>query len=773
MFYSTLQIKIFLTTVPLFKFLSCALLMVLLATPCETQATLYPEEVVSLSGGVDFKSTANKRSTIAADLYAVRNKPGAASEFRPFVTTWKTDNPGNSINNQIEIPTTGTGYNYNIYWEEVNNPTNNGKLTGINGNHIISFPRPGTYRIKISGDFPQIYFSNSADQLKILTIEQWGDIAWRSMKGAFNKCSNLTIPASDAPDLSKVTNMSGMFAGAAALNQDINSWNVSGVTNMYGMFKYASSFNQDLNSWDVGRVTDMGEMFRGANSFNGDISSWRVSRVVNMAWMFSLAASFNGDISNWQVDSVTDMFSMFYRAGSFNQDLSSWNVSRVTDMGEMFHGASSFNGDISTWFVGNVIRMGEMFRGATSFNQDLTSWNVSGVNDMYAMFKDAVNFNGDISSWDISQVSVLTYMFSGASSFNQNIGNWKLSSRLTHLSYMFSGARSFNQDLSRWDVSSVGNMSSMLDSSGISTVNYDLLLQGWLANANGLSRGVSLGVAGLNYCKGDAARQALINDYGWSISGDELDCGQIITFAPLATKSVGDPDFELKATVSSGLAVTYTSSNETVATIAGNIVTIKGEGTSTITASQQGNQDFEAADPVEQIFVVQKAKSQQHITLEAIEDKEANAAPFDVVASASSGLLVNLEISGPAMISGSTITINGTAGTVILIASQPGNEAFLAAEPLVQSFEVIAVTGLTELEKTGIRIYPNPVADYLQLEVPAKKETQLSLLNMEGKVVFELENKSQRVNISMLKRGFYFLKVATLGKTTFFKIIKE
>lgn len=34
-----------------------------------------------------------------------------------FITTWKTDNPGTSNDNQITIPTTGIGYNYDIDWE--------------------------------------------------------------------------------------------------------------------------------------------------------------------------------------------------------------------------------------------------------------------------------------------------------------------------------------------------------------------------------------------------------------------------------------------------------------------------------------------------------------------------------------------------------------------------------------------------------------------------------------------------------------------------------
>ena len=42
--------------------------------------------------------------------------------------------------------------------------------------------------------------------------------------------------------------------------------NVSKVTNMFGLFCSAISFNQPLNNWNVYNVTDMSNMFDGARS---------------------------------------------------------------------------------------------------------------------------------------------------------------------------------------------------------------------------------------------------------------------------------------------------------------------------------------------------------------------------------------------------------------------------------------------------------------------------------------------------------------------------
>ncbi|HNH59109.1 MAG TPA: MBG domain-containing protein [Cyclobacteriaceae bacterium] len=84
-------------------------------------------------------------------------------------------------------------------------------------------------------------------------------------------------------------------------------------------------------------------------------------------------------------------------------------------------------------------------------------------------------------------------------------------------------------------------------------------------------------------------------------------CNQTITFNALSSKTYGDLSFNLTATASSGLPVTYTSSNSSVATVSGNTVTITGAGSTTITASQAGNVDFFAAPSVPQTLTVTKA----------------------------------------------------------------------------------------------------------------------------------------------------------------------
>ncbi len=82
----------------------------------------------------------------------------------------------------------------------------------------------------------------------------------------------------------------------------------------------------------------------------------------------------------------------------------------------------------------------------------------------------------------------------------------------------------------------------------------------------------------------------------------------------------------------------------------------------------------------------------QFISFPEIADKLTTDGPFDLIASASSGLPVSLNVvSGPATIIGNTITLNGTTGTVFIQASQAGNDQYNAASTVSRFFEVTSV----------------------------------------------------------------------------------
>ena len=74
----------------------------------------------------------------------------------------------------------------------------------------------------------------------------------------------------------------------------------------------------------------------------------------------------------------------------------------------------------------------------------------------------------------------------------------------------------------------------------------------------------------------------------------------------------------ISATASSGLPVSFASTTAPVCTVSGNTVTIASAGTCSITASQAGNTNFSAANPVTQRFTVTAVASGPKITQNGI-----------------------------------------------------------------------------------------------------------------------------------------------------------
>jgi len=466
-----------------------------------------------------------------------------------FVTVWNLAIAGSGAT-QLSLGTATSGV-VNYTWQEISpgSATGSGSWSGSTLT-ITGLPTSSIIRLQIAPtNFQRIIINTGTDRNRLSLVENWGSTAWTSMQDAFFGCANLQVTATDAPDLSGVTNMSQMFrdcttlnspsninswstgavtdlsyifSSASAFNQNISGWNTGAVTNMEGLFRQASAFNQNVGTWNTSAATNMSWMFNGASTFNQNIGSWNTSSVSNMSYMFWQASDFNQDISSWNTGVVTNMGSMFYQATAFNQNIGTWNTGAVVNMGGMFWEATSFNQDIAVWNTGAVINMSEMFQQATAFNQDIGSWNTSAVNDMSYMFRQANSYdNGgsnSINNWNTAVVVNMTEMFR-SSAFNQYIGGWNVGA-VINMESMFLLANDFNQSIGSWTLNPGVDLRTMFDNSGMDCNNYSATLIGWSANPS-TPNGRQLGAIGRQYgIDAVVARANLTSTKGWTIIGD-------------------------------------------------------------------------------------------------------------------------------------------------------------------------------------------------------------------------------------------------------------
>ena len=433
----------------------------------------------------------------------------------PFITTWKTDNPGTSSAISITIPTIGGGYDYEIDWE------NDGIFddVGVSGTITHEYPTAGTYQIAIRGQFPRIYFNNEGDREKLLSIDSWGNQAWSSMEHAFWGCENVILNATDAPDLNQATSLQNMFASAELINTNLSHWDVSNITNMIGTFWRARNFDQNLGQWDIGQVTNMNAMLSESNlsvaNYDSTLIAWEVQSVQSNVRLVAQDLKFcNGQAArsaliedhNWQIFSdsydcpnatpliltINTLLPGSSSSASFTVPINpsydydydvDWDNDGVYDdtrikesithdyatpgtyqiaIKGFFPSIYFFNaGDreklvsVDQWGDQSWETMSTAFHGCKNMVLNaLDAPDLSMVNNTSNMFAFCETFNQDISFWDMSNIRFMRAMFNGAKSFNQNIGSWDVS-QVTDMALMFASAEAFNQDIGGWDVSQV------------------------------------------------------------------------------------------------------------------------------------------------------------------------------------------------------------------------------------------------------------------------------------------------------------------------------
>jgi uncharacterized protein (TIGR03437 family) len=143
----------------------------------------------------------------------------------------------------------------------------------------------------------------------------------------------------------------------------------------------------------------------------------------------------------------------------------------------------------------------------------------------------------------------------------------------------------------------------------------------------------------------------------------------------------------LTATATSGLAVGFASNSTSVCTVSGSSVTLVAAGLCSVTASQAGNANFNAATTVMKTFNV--TGNTNVITFPQLADTARTAGPVTLTATATSALAVTYTSNSIAVctVAGSSATLVAV-GTCSITANQSGNGSFLAATPVTRTFLV-------------------------------------------------------------------------------------
>jgi CSLREA domain-containing protein len=166
---------------------------------------------------------------------------------------------------------------------------------------------------------------------------------------------------------------------------------------------------------------------------------------------------------------------------------------------------------------------------------------------------------------------------------------------------------------------------------------------------------------------GYTASASYAGDSNYNASSDSKNysitkASQTITFNALADKTYGDADFNVSATASSGLTVSFGVSGN--CTLAGTTVHITGAGSCTVTASQAGDANYDAAPDVARSFNIAKAETATAVSSSANPSTSGQSVTFTATVTSAAGAptgTVQFKVDGTNLGSPVALNASGTA----------------------------------------------------------------------------------------------------------------
>ena len=213
-----------------------------------------------------------------------------------------------------------------------------------------------------------------------------------------------------------------------------------------------------------------------------------------------------------------------------------------------------------------------------------------------------------------------------------------------------------------------------------------------------------------------------------------------------------------------------------------NILSLVGTGTVTITATQDGNENYEGTTAM-QTITVEASIMAQTITFNEpasdVTDAVVNQTIPLMAATDATGLFVRFSIVTNPPTGVATLTDDGTGdgmgslnligkGEVTVTASQTGNEAYEGAMSITRTITVGTVLGIEE-DIGDFVLYPNPTSGKLHF---SEQVAKFRLYSVEGRLLETSENV-RSADLTARPPGLYFVEVIRSGRSVRYRIMRK
>lgn len=244
---------------------------------------------------------------------------------------------------------------------------------------------------------------------------------------------------------------------------------------------------------------------------------------------------------------------------------------------------------------------------------------------------------------------------------------------------------------------------------------------------------------------------------------------QQIDFGPIEDKTIGDAPFDVNATTTEDLPVTYSTYEYDPAKISidGNTITMVSAGRVYLIASQSGTSKIDEASPKSQSFCIKPVRP-------VITTSNASETSVTLTSSADYNLwylddelIPDVDPTEKEFI----VTEDGEYTVKTRVEDCNSDASVAVTFPIPEEPEV---TGLEEAFDASIQIFPNPAKD--QITVAAPEASGIQLTDMLGVTIERRtanETGMETFHVQSLAKGLYMFRVNLNGKVVVRKFLKQ
>ena len=222
--------------------------------------------------------------------------------------------------------------------------------------------------------------------------------------------------------------------------------------------------NPEFYELKTQKGTNYDNLFRGYNGPDIDVSQWDTSKVTSAQYCFS-ECNKTMDISNWNLSSLTNAYHMFshFANGRKYIDLSVLDFSNVTNADDMFYYSNTDYLDVRNIKLTGATSYYYLFGSCYGTELNLSNWDISKVNNLSSLCSSASFKKINLTGWNTVNVKNMSYTFSYGSYLETLlIPDWDMTNATNTSNFIYSCSKLKYIDLSRSNDFTIKKIASFL-----------------------------------------------------------------------------------------------------------------------------------------------------------------------------------------------------------------------------------------------------------------------------------------------------------------------